>query len=344
VPIKNVPNIQMICDRLGLSKATVSKALNGYAQVNANTREAVLRYAQEIGYRADKPPAAQGAAVRRIGMPGRVTGSDRADFSGDYQMIAGFRDEAHRSGMEMILLPTIGAPEQRETPLAALLAPCQLDGLLLCGLRTDDPYLAQLADIRIPTVLWDLTGPAGERTGTVRYDSLRGAQMAVEHLIRLGHRRIALFNGHRFAQVSHERLDGYRLALAAAGIALDPSLVVWGDFTENGVPEAVAQFMQQGATAVFCACDTAAVGVVRQLKAIGKKVPGDVSVVGYDDSPVCVALSPALTTVSQDFYRIGQIACGMMNALLLGFPLHNEIVMPWLTVRSSTGPAPGSAG
>ena len=341
MPMKNMPNIQMICNRLGLSKATVSKALNGYAQVNENTREAVLRCAREIGYRTDKPAATQsGTAVRRIGMPGRVNGSDRTDFSGDYQMIAGFRDEAHRSGMEMILLPNIDTPLQRDTPLAALLAPYQLDGLLLCGLFTDDPYLAQLPDIHIPTVLWDLSGPPDERIGTVRYDSLRGAQMAVEHLISLGHKRIALFNGHRFAQVSHERLDGYRLALATAGIALDPSLIVWGDFTETGVVEAVELFVQKEVTAVFCACDITAIGVMRQLKAIGKKVPGDISVVGYDDSPLCVAVSPALTTVSQDFYRIGQIACGMMRALLLGLPLHHETLMPTLAVRHSTGPAP----
>lgn len=340
MPLKNIPNIQMICDKLGLSKATVSKALNGYTQVNEKTRDAVLRCAQEIGYRIDKPAAVQStAATKRIGMPGRV-GNNRSDFSGDYQMIAGFRDEAPRNGMEIILLPTIDMPEQRDITLAALLAPYQLDGLLLCGLRTDDPYLEQLRDIRIATVLWDLIGPPADHIATVHYDSLRGAQMAVEHLISLGHRNIALFNGHRFAQVSHERLDGYRLALAAAGIAVDPSLIIWGDFTEGGVPEAVNTFMQKGVTAVFCACDASAVGVIRHLKAIGKKVPDDVSVVGYDDSPLALAVSPTLTTVTQDFYRIGQVASSMMSALFMGLPLHNETVMPTLTIRNSSGPAP----
>jgi DNA-binding LacI/PurR family transcriptional regulator len=331
----------MICDQLGLSKATVSKALNGYPQVSLRTREAVRRCAEEIGYRADKPAAAQSSTtVRRIGMPGRVPGSERTDFSGDYQVMAGFRDEALRHGMEIILLPSIKTPVQVETSLESLIAPYQLDGILISGLRTDDPYMAQLQNIQIPAVLWDLKVAPNPSVGTVCYDSLRGAQMAVEHLISLGHRRIAIFNGHRYAQVCYERLDGYRLALANAGIAPDPELELWGDFTEAGADEASELFLKKGVTAVFCACDTTAIGLMRQLRLKGKRVPRDVSVVGYDDSPLSAAVSPALTTVSQDFYRIGQVACGMMSALLQGLPLHLETVLPRLVVRDSTAPAP----
>lgn len=341
MPMKNTPNIQMICDQLGLSKATVSKALNGYPQVNKSTREAVQRYAEEIGYRVDKPAAAQlSTAVRRIGMPGRVPGSERTDFSGDYQVMAGFRDEALRHGMEIILLPSIKTPVQIELSLEALIAPYQLDGILISGLRTDDPYLTQLQSIQIPAVLWDLKVASNPLVGSVCYDSLRGAQMAVEHLLSLGHRRIAIFNGHRYAQVCYERLDGYRLALINAGITPDPALELWGDFTEAGAEEAAELFIQKGVTAVFCACDTTAIGLMRQLKGKGKRVPRDLSVVGYDDSPLSSAVSPALTTVSQDFYRIGQVACGMMNALLQGLPLHCETVLPKLVVRDSTGPVP----
>jgi DNA-binding LacI/PurR family transcriptional regulator len=339
--MKNTPNIQMICDQLGLSKATVSKALNGYPQVSLRTREAVRRYAEEIGYRLDKPAAAQpNAAVRRIGMPGRVPGSERTDFSGDYQVMAGFRDEAQRHGMEIILLPSFITPVQIQTSLESLIEPYQLDGILISGLRTDDPYMTQLQSVKIPAVLWDLKIAPNPSVGTVCYDSLRGAQMAVEYLFSLGHRRIAIFNGHRYAQVSYERLDGYRLALVNAGITPDPKLEVWGDFTETGAEEAAELFIEQGVTAVFCACDTTAIGLIRQLKAKGKRVPRDVSVVGYDDSPLSSAVSPALTTVSQDFYRIGQVACGMMNALLQGLQLHCETVLPKLVVRDSTGPAP----
>ncbi|MFH1880148.1 MAG: LacI family DNA-binding transcriptional regulator, partial [Bacillota bacterium] len=135
-------------------------------------------------------------------------------------------------------------------------------------------------------------------------------------------------------------LDGYRLALASAGIALDPALELWGDFTESGTEDAAEHFLKSGVTAVFCACDATAIGLVRSIKARGKKVPRDFSVVGYDDSPLSAAVSPALTTVAQDFYRIGQVACGMMQALLQGLPLHCETVMPKLVVRDSTGPAP----
>jgi len=342
MPIKNAPSIQMICDHLGLSKATVSKALNGYPEVKGQTREAVARYAQEIGYRQDKPaPLFSSASVRRIGMPGRVPGSERTDFSGDYQVMAGFRDEAQRHGMQIILLPSIKTEVQAETTLEALMAPYQLDGILISGLRIDDPYFEQLQRIQIPTVLWDLKMARGnDKIGTVCYDSLRGAQMAVEHLISLGHKRIALLNGHRFAQVSYDRLDGYHLALASTGILPDPALEMWGDFTENGAEEAAERFLSAGATAVFCACDATAIGLIRQLELKGKKVPRDISVVGYDDSPLSAAVYPTLTTISQDFYHIGQVACGMMSALLQELPLHHESVLPVLVQRDSTGPVP----
>ncbi len=338
MPVKDAPTIQTICGRLGLSKATVSKALNGYPQISPGTRAAVVRCAEEIGYRVDKPSLAQaGAAIRRIGMPGRKPGSERMDFSADYQVMSGFRDEAQKHGMEIILIPNIMTAPQSQTRLETLIVPYQLDGILINGLRMDDPYMEQLPNLQTPAVLWDLTVAPSPHLGTVSYNSLRGAQMAVEHLLSLGHQRIGILNGHRFAQVSYQRLDGYRLALAGAGIAIDPALELWGDFTEDGVEEAAEHFISMEATAVFCACDVPAIGLMRALKARGKRVPRDMSIVGYDDSPIAAAATPALTTVAQDFYRIGQVACGMMSALLQGLPLHNETMMPKLVIRDSTG-------
>jgi len=338
IQVKCKPNLQTISDQLGISRATVSKVLNGYPQVNADTREAVLKCAREMGYHQGRNAAVKMEPdVKRVGLPSRTPCNERDDFYGDYQVMMGFRDEAQRFGIQIILLPNIPTSTQTQTSLETLIAPYRLDGLLISGLRMNDPYFEQLTKVKLPVVLWDIKVAPAANISSVSYDSLRGAQMAVEHLLALGHRRIGFFNGPRYAQICYDRLDGYHLALANAGIMPDPALERWAEFTDNGI-EAAAYFLKQKVTAVFCSCDNTAVGLIRQFKVQGYKVPRDISVVGYDDSPLATAVSPALTTISQDFSRIGQIACGMMRARLVGLPLHNETVLPKLIVRNSTGP------
>lgn len=343
--VRKKATIHDICVQLGLSKATVSKALNGYTEISEKTREKVLNCAQEIGYkRYVKDSARSGnASMRRIGIPNLKKTEYSTNFNSFFLVISGFQHESAKYNMEIILIPNIIPLEsQKETPLKKLIAAYQLDGILISSLRIADPYMQQLADISIPAVLWDLRADEpNKHIGIIRYDSLYGARIATEHLLSLGHRRIAFINGHRYASVCYERLDGYRLALAGAGIAPDPSLEYWGDFDPVRLTEeqqAIDALLEKGVTAFFCVSDPVALRVIRHLKTKGLKVPRDISVVGYDNSPTATDSSPTLTTVSQDFFHIGQVACGMMTALLEGLPLHCESLLPPLVVRYSTGP------
>ena len=327
------PSIQSLSERLGLSKATVSKALNGYKQVSPVTRARVLDMAAQMGYTASSAPSASAPAPRRIGWPYRAP---TENYEATHLIVRGFQDLAPQLNMEIVLLPEFSDAFRAEHRLRDVVAQNKLDGLFLSSLRIEDDYLEQVGDLSLPVLFWDLPIELQKPNfGFIAYDSLEGARMAVSHLTSLGHRRIGFLNGHRHAYVSWQRLDGYRLALSRAGIGFDDHLVYEGDFSIECGGRAFNQLMPQGVTAIFCASDKMAIGVMRAAQAAGVVVPQDLSIVGYDDEILCTAVTPGLTTIGQDFSQIGRVSCSMMDCLLRGLPLAPVSLRPRLVLRES---------
>ena len=164
--------------------------------------------------------------------------------------------------------------------------------------------------------------------------------MAAAHLIGLGHRRIGLIMGHRQAQVSLQWRDGYVLALADAGIPLDPGLIFEGDFSETSGAVGFYHLMEKGVTGILCVSDATALGVCRAAAARGIRIPEELSVVGYDNTALTGYTNPALTSVDQHPEEIGRVIATMIHAMMRGRPIGDTVLRPSLAVRGSTA-APG---
>jgi len=168
--------------------------------------------------------------------------------------------------------------------------------------------------------------------------------MAVEHLIRLGHRRIATITGPLDMIAGQDRLNGYRQALEARGIPVGEELIVEGDFTESGGMAAMQRLLPASPSAVFVASDTMAIGALKALRQADRRVPQDIALVSFDDIPIASAIEPALTTVRQPIEHMGSMAVEVMLSVLEG-PSGEEapaqrIVLPTeLVIRASCGSA-----
>ena len=327
------PRIEDICARLGLSKATVSKALNGYASVREETRVRVLDCARELGY-TQSPGGDVNARLIRVGITAAVAIDDPGRISPFQLLLNNLIDGLTQKHYDTIMLPPSLLQEQ-SVPYEQAMRNQNLDCAFLTGLRTDDPYYSQLQVTELPTVLWDMSIP-NPHVCNVCSDSVEGMRMAAAHLIALGHRRIGLIAGHRWAQVSQYRTDGYILALADAGIPYDPSLVYEGDFSETAGAIGLQVLLARKVTAILCVCDVTALGVIRAASAQGIRIPDDLSVVGYDNINLAEYIGPGLTSVDQHLDEVGRIIvttiCNMMHHL----PVGDTFVHPSLVIRGST--------
>ena len=226
---------------------------------------------------------------------------------------------------------------------AELIRSGRTDGLVISGPRSDDPDLADLVRDGYPVVLQGSL--PGLDAPSVDVDNFAGARMAVEHLVALGHRRIAcITNAPVVYTAAEERVAGYRLALAAAGLPIDPILIEEGGFDAPSGRRAMAAILARAMPdAVFVASDVVALGALAVLRSFGLNVPGDVSVVAFDDIPLAAYVDPPLTTVRLPARELG-IAAGMaILERIAGRPVERRSLLPTeLIVRASTAPRRGS--
>jgi DNA-binding LacI/PurR family transcriptional regulator len=215
-----------------------------------------------------------------------------------------------------------------------------VDGVIIMGMRLDDPYLKEILSSHIPCVLIDIP-LKNKKIGFVTSDNIAGAHRMTRYMLEQGHRTIALMNGHIQADVSLKRLEGYRQALSETGVPFDDGLVLDGGFTDERAREATYQLMAQrpDVTAIFCASDLMALGTLSALRSLGLDVPGDVSVAGFDNINVSAYCSPSLTTVNQNKYELGYQATQMLIDMLEGRQVAKEVKLTTeLVLRESVGP------
>jgi DNA-binding LacI/PurR family transcriptional regulator len=202
----------------------------------------------------------------------------------------------------------------------------------------DDPIFPRLLEDGVPFVL--IGRYSHERASYVDVDNVVGARMAVEHLLRLGHERVATITGPLNMCAGQDRLEGYRQALAARGIPVDEDLIAEGDFTEGGGRAAMRRLLPHRPTAVFAASDMMAVGAIKVLREAGLRVPEDVAVVGFDDIPLASMVEPPLTTVRQPIEQLGSMAVELLVSLMEnpGEETVHRVVLPTeLVIRASCG-------
>lgn len=299
-----------------VSAGTVSRVLNHSENVDEALRERVRKAADQLGYRL--PPRRNSVAdVRSVGfLLANAYLRGREDLMTPFwaRVLHGAEEEVARHDVALHYR-TIG-PDRAE--VARSLRSAGLDAVLLVGSATEDVLEAVLS-LDVPTALVDFKSQH-HALPAVLSDGLDGGQVAVEHLLARGHRRIAFVGGPmtdheagiRSVPALQHRYLGYRIALAAAGIPLDPALVAACDLQPEGVTEATEALLERtGFTAMFCANDQTAVAAMRVLGRHGVRVPEDVSVIGYDDDLAEHSI-PALTTMSVPKEAMGRLGVRML--------------------------------
>ncbi|MER7376146.1 LacI family DNA-binding transcriptional regulator [Streptomyces lanatus] len=314
----------------GVSQKTVSRVVNGEPHVSPDVRDRVLRAIRELDYRPNN--AARALLLgryRRIGVVSLGTA-----LYGPSTLLIALERAMQRAGYSFALASTLEG-QQVSVAVEALLEQ-GVDGIVLSEPIDDGAPLRLGADVPVISL--------GEGVGVVvDADGVAAARIATEHLLTLGHRTVHHIPGPQNWWAARDRLRGWREALAAAG-APEPPLALEGDWTPAAGYAAGRQLAElDDVTAVFAANDDMAIGALHAFAEAGRDVPGDISLVGYDDIPAAAYLSPPLTTVRQNFTAVADRAVDHLIALIEGRPAPAEHPEPAveLTVRASTGPMRG---
>lgn len=332
--------IKDIAKLAGVSVTTVSRALNGYSDVSEKTRKRIKEVANQLQY---SPNTVARSLVmnksKTIGLLVSELNRTGAKDMFTYEVMCGINDSASDEGYDLILFST-NLVKQKAKSYTQLCKERLVEGVIMQGIKKDDPYLDEIIESNIPCVLVDVE-VAGENVGFVTTDNEFGAQMAVKHLLNLGHKHIALMNGHDKALVSQKRQKGYEKELEGASISIKKEYILNGNFLESEAEVVAYRFLQEHpeVTAIFCASDLMALGVMWAAKRLDLKIPEDLSVVGFDDITLSQYTHPPLTTISQDKYQIGYEAAKLLIGMLEGNGTkRNAILDNRLVVRETTAP------
>ncbi|MBY0064160.1 MULTISPECIES: LacI family DNA-binding transcriptional regulator [Priestia] len=322
----------------GVSVTTVSRALNGYSDVNEKTRQKIAAVARELNYSPNT--LARGLVMQKSKTIGLlVSGISRESVKDNFtfEVLCGVNERASTLGYDLILFNT-NTMMQREKTYTQLCRERRVDGAIIQGIKKEDPYLKEVVESDIPCVLVDIPVHSNS-VGYVTTDNALGAKKAVEHLAGLGHQHIGMINGHEDAFVSQERLNGYREALKECGLSFRSEWVVSGNFEEKKAEKAACELLNRHkeVTAIFCASDLMALGALKACKELGLDVPKDISIVGYDNIVLASYSSPNLTTVGQEVYQIGYEAADLLIEMLEGKETNMERYLDTkLIIREST--------
>jgi DNA-binding LacI/PurR family transcriptional regulator len=323
------PTLEDVARAAGVSRALVSIVVREAPGASDETRRRVLRVAAELGYRPDA--RARLLARSRTQLIGVVFNIQHA-FHAD--VLVGIYSAADEVGYEVVLSGTTPGHDERRAVEALLGYRC--DALILLGPDAPDQQIADLA-ARLPVVVVGRRIAHGE-VDAIRTDDMVGMRLAVNHLVRLGHRDIAHVDGGAGAKAS-DRRRGYRAAMAASGLRDRIRVIPGGQTSEAGVAAAAPlAALASRPSAVVAYDDDCASGLVDGLRIAGVDVPADVSVVGYDGSRLSRSSQNGLTTVAQDALALASIAVDRAVARLAGYAGSDRAVVlePSLVVRRST--------
>ena len=327
--------IREVADLAGVSTATVSRVINGRAEVSETARTAVMRVVREHGYSTNR--TARALSGGRTGLVGVM--SPIVHHSYFSVILDGAGEALYEHDMRMVLCPTHHEHE-REVTLLERLMHGTTDGAILILPEESGEELSALHEHGYRFVIIDPHKSLDERVPTVSASHTSGASEAVEHLLSLGHRRIAAVTGPRGWIATEERLRGYRAALAAVGVMPDQRLEVESDFSDRGGFQATEALLElpDPPTAIFAFNDMLAIGAMQAARARGIRIPEDLSVIGFDDTFEASIVTPTLTTVRQPLAEMGRMAVALLVRLLQNQrieALHVELATK-LVVREST--------
>lgn len=332
--VQRAVSIKDIAKTAGVSPSTVSRALHHHPRISEERAKEVRELARQMGYSPSVP--ARSLVTRDTATIGMVITHVSDPFLG--RLVRGVEETAQANGYSVFLSSSYRNADLERNVIRDFYER-RVTGIIVTGSQIDAGYLQLRKRYPLPIVLVNFRN----YPHSIATDNLSGARQAIEHLVQLGHRRIAYVSNRHSFRTDLEREEGYKAILTKYGIPIEESLLVQGDGTLEGGLRAVKRLLALPLppTAVFCFNDVTAMGVMRGLNAAGREVPRDCSVIGFDDLALAAYYCPPLTTVRQPGYRLGQRAMHMLLQLIQGREdVGAEVLPAELVVRETSGPAP----
>ena len=321
--------LEDIARTLGVSKSTVSKALNGAPDVSASMRTAALEKAVEMGYSIPS----RRSAVRRLALfITNMTCETPDDFG--YDIVVGFRKMAEPAGFQVDVIP-LDRKMQEENRYDTYMIKGRYSGGLFLGLSLLDPWIKEFETCQTPTVLYDNHIRSNPRVAQIAVDSFGGMHLAVSYLKELGHKKIGYLSSALQAYVYQQRYHAFFRAMDECGLPGSQSLAGSAYHISECLTHHLPRLLDAGCTAIVCSHDNLAYSVLLHCRELGLQIPKDISIVGFDDIPLCRYSRPPLTTIRQDRTDLGKTAFSALSALMSGIPLSTMLLHAELICRSS---------
>ncbi len=336
-------NLKEFAARIGLSQTTVSRAMSGYPEVKSETRARVLEAAEQLGYRPNI--SAQRLATGRAGAIGIVFQGGGRFGPHSSEFMGGLSTRLQKDGID-ILVSTVETEDEEEAAYRRLAASKRVDAVIVHTPACIDSRIALLRTLDLPFIVHGRS-EAQKPFAFLDIDNFGAIETATQHLIDLGHRRIALINGDTVSTYARDRERAYRKTLAAHGLAAEPSFIGHGEFTDETGFRLMQGFLALPLppTAVIAGSMMSALGAMRAIRIAGLAVGADVSLIAHDDVFPYLSpdnLVPALTTTQSPIRAAGE-RIGDMVLRLLQEEAPESLQEVWpvdFLIRGSTGPAP----
>jgi LacI family transcriptional regulator, galactose operon repressor len=331
--------IRDVAKRLNLSITTVSRALDGYNDVAEQTRQLVLQTSQEMGYAPHR--AARDLRRKRTDTIGYILPTSRPQFSDPFfsEFIAGIGDEAAAQKFDLLVSTAPPGSDEEKNIYQRWVQGRKVDGFILNRLLIKDWRVQFLSHYAVHYVCLERSHDQVEFIG-IEVDSLTGIRKLVQHIVELGHRRIAYIGASKLYKIQEDRFAGYQAGLENAGIIFDPELVVEGDLTPTGGYQMAQKVLEiaDRPTAIVCANDLTAIGAMHAVGEKGLAVGRDIAIGGFDGLADAAHTLPPLTTVNQPVYEIARQLAAMLLTIIQSQPIAQQhiVIEPELLIRAST--------
>lgn len=324
-----------IAEKLGVSKGTVSKALNGAPDISETLRKSILETAVELGY--TKLRRKKDDQKKLCVLVENMDYTDPNHFG--YDLIIGFRKMAEPAGYAVDVIP-LTEKMQKNISYDVFMLENDYIGSFILGLSLNDPWIKDLRTSHTPAVLYDNYINANPSVSYIGIDNQEGMDLAVAYLKSLGHKRIGYLSGALGSHIHQVRHKAFFNALKQNGLKADPLFAGCSYYVSECTQKHLPRLLKLGITAVICSHDLLANAALVQCQELGYHIPGDISILGFDDLPICAYTQPPLTTIRQDRPELGKCGYYALDSMLNQVPIGTMLLHAQLITRNSAGPAP----
>lgn len=326
-----MPTINDIAAKLGISKGTVSKALNNADDVSETLRKKVLETAVEIGY--SKNRIRKDASKKLCVMIENMAYENPTSFG--YDIIMGFKKLAIPSGWEVDVI-SMTKKEQKQISYDVFMLEHEYQGAFILGFSLTDPWMEELKTARTPAVLYDNYILENPRVSYIGVNNEEGIDMAISHLKELGHTRIGYLGGALKSHITRTRFRAYQNAMEAYDLPVHKSWTGCSYFISECAQLYLPILLKNHVTAIVCGHDELAHSIMLHCQELGYRVPEDISIIGFDDAPISAYTQPPLTTIRQDRTALGHCGYYALNSLINQTSISMLLLRAQLIVRKST--------